>query len=102
MPETKIDTQIKTVPDKLERSLHRWKKMYLDALRQMNEAHEIKISPIIKDADTKRIANRSYFLAEERLSLLKNDKNKNSTLSEFYTFRYLASEGFLPGYNFTR
>ena len=97
-----LDTQIKTVPDKLERSLHRWKKMYLDALRQMNEAHEIKISPIIKDADTKKIANRSYFLAEERLSLLKNDKNKNSTLSEFYTFRYLASEGFLPGYNFTR
>ena len=41
-------------------------------------------------------------MAEERLNLLKNDKNRNSTLSEFYTFRYLASEGFLPGYNFTR
>jgi very-short-patch-repair endonuclease len=42
--------------------------------------------------------------AKDRKSLLENqsDKNKNSTLSEFYTFRYLASEGFLPGYNFTR
>lgn len=76
--------------------------MYLDALRQMNEAHEIKTNPIIKDSDTKRTANRSYFLAEERLRLLLNEKNKNSTFSEFYTFRYLASEGFLPGYNFTR
>ena len=97
-----LDNEIQSVPAKLEKSLLRWKKMYVDALRQMNEAHEIKISPIIKDNDTKRLANRSYFLAEERLNLLKNEKNKNSTLSEFYTFRYLASEGFLPGYNFTR
>jgi superfamily II DNA/RNA helicase/very-short-patch-repair endonuclease len=97
-----VDDRIKSVPGELEKALRRWKKMYLDALRQMNEAHEIKTSPIIKDAETKRLANRSYFLAEERLNLLKNEKNKNSTLSEFYTFRYLASEGFLPGYNFTR
>jgi superfamily II DNA/RNA helicase/very-short-patch-repair endonuclease len=97
-----LENEIKHVPSKLEKSLIRWKKMYLDALRQMNEAHEIKTSPIIKDNETKRLANRSYFLAEERLNLLRNEKNKNSTLSEFYTFRYLASEGFLPGYNFTR
>jgi len=94
--------EIKNVPAKLDQALLRWKKIYLDALRQMNEAHEIKTSPIIKDGETKKLANRSYFLAEERLNLLKNDKSRNSTLSEFYTFRYLASEGFLPGYNFTR
>jgi very-short-patch-repair endonuclease len=99
-----LEVQIKTVPEKLEVALYRWRKMYVDALRQMNEAHEIKSSPIIKDADLKKIANRSYWLAENRLNLLLNqlDKNKNSSLSEFYTFRYLASEGFLPGYNFTR
>lgn len=97
-----LENQIRTVPDKLEHSLLRWRKMYLVALRQMNEAHEIKISPINKDNDVKRLANRSYFLAGERLNLLKNEGSKNSALSEFYTFRYLASEGFLPGYNFTR
>ncbi|MCC6837049.1 MAG: DEAD/DEAH box helicase [Bacteroidia bacterium] len=99
-----LETQIKTVPEKLENALLRWRKMYLDALRQMNEAHEVKSSPIIKDPETKKIANRSYWLAENRLNLLLNqsDRNKNSSLSEFYTFRYLASEGFLPGYNFTR
>lgn len=97
-----IDNQIRTVPDKLQNALLRWKKMYLDALRQMNEAHEIKTSPVIKDAETKKLANRSYYLAEERLKLLTNDNRNFSTLSEFYSFRYLASEGFLPGYNFTR
>ncbi len=99
-----LEIQIKNVPIKLENSLLRWRKMYLDALRQMNEAHEIKTSPIIKDQVEKRIADRSYWLAENRMHLLLNnsEKSKNSTLSEFYTFRYLASEGFLPGYNFTR
>ncbi|MBK7695596.1 MAG: hypothetical protein IPI30_15165 [Saprospiraceae bacterium] len=52
----------------------------------------------------KKLATISYARAKDRKNLLENqsDKNKNSTLSEFYTFRYLASEGFLPGYNFTR
>jgi superfamily II DNA/RNA helicase/very-short-patch-repair endonuclease len=99
-----LDTQIRTVPDKLEQALLRWRKMYLDALRQMNEAHETHISPIIKDSERKKLAGISYARAKDRKSLLENqaDKNRNSTLSEFYTFRYLASEGFLPGYNFTR
>jgi superfamily II DNA/RNA helicase/very-short-patch-repair endonuclease len=102
--ETWLDTQIRTVPDKLENALLRWRKMYLDALRQMNEAHETHISPIVKDPEIKRLANISYTRAKDRKSLLENqsDKSRNSTLSEFYTFRYLASEGFLPGYNFTR
>lgn len=99
-----LEREIKDVPVKLEKSLLRWRKMYLDALRQMNEAHETHISPVIKDAELKKLANISYMRAKDRKSLLENqsDKNKNSTLSEFYTFRYLASEGFLPGYNFTR
>ena len=99
-----LEKNIKTVPDKLELALLRWRTMYVDALRQMNEAHEIQVSPIIKDNDLKKLASLSYARAKDRKSLLENDSNtkKNTTLSEFYTFRYLASEGFLPGYNFTR
>jgi superfamily II DNA/RNA helicase/very-short-patch-repair endonuclease len=99
-----LETQIKTVPQKLEDALLRWRSMYLDALRQMNEAHELQMSPIIKDNELKKLAGISYARAKDRKSLLENqsDKKKNTTLSEFYTFRYLASEGFLPGYNFTR
>lgn len=99
-----LEAQIRTVPDKLEHALLRWRRMYLDALRQMNEAHETHISPVIKDAELKKLASISYMRAKDRKNLLENqsDKNKNSSLSEFYTFRYLASEGFLPGYNFTR
>lgn len=99
-----LEREIKTVPDKLAGSINRWRKMYLDALRQMNEAHETQISPLIKDAEQKKTASLSYNRAKDRKSLLENQSNdkRNTTLSEFYTFRYLASEGFLPGYNFTR
>jgi superfamily II DNA/RNA helicase/very-short-patch-repair endonuclease len=99
-----LENEIKSVPAKLEKALLRWRKMYLDALRQMNEAHEKKISPIIKDEKEKKDANWQYYLAEQRKNNLLNqsEKGKSSSLSEFYTFRYLASEGFLPGYNFTR
>lgn len=101
---TWLESQIKTVPVKLEDALLRWRTMYLDALRQMNEAHETMVSPIVKDSELKKLASMSYFRAKDRKTLLENqsDSNKNSSLSEFYTFRYLASEGFLPGYNFTR
>jgi superfamily II DNA or RNA helicase len=101
---TWIEKEIKTVPAKLEDALLRWRRMYLDAIRQMNEAHEIHISPIIKDQEKKRLALVSYLRAKDRKQLLENDgdNGKNSSLSEFYTFRYLASEGFMPGYNFTR
>lgn len=99
-----LDSQIRTVPDKLESALLRWRRMYLDALRQMNEAHEKMMSPVLKDPEDKKTASLSYFRAKDRKELLENEsaKSKNSSLSEFYTFRYLASEGFLPGYNFTR
>jgi superfamily II DNA/RNA helicase len=99
-----LDNEIKNVPSKLEEALLRWRRMYLDALRQMNEAHEIHKSPILKDKELKKRASISYMRAKDRKYLLENqaDRNKNTTLSEFYTFRYLASEGFLPGYNFTR
>ena len=46
---------------------------------------------------------RNQDQATRQLDLLRNDlRGKSSELSEFYPYRYLASEGFLPGYNFTR
>jgi hypothetical protein len=38
----------------------------------------------------------------QRDLLLNNNKRSFGSESEFYIFRYLASEGFLPGYGFTR
>ena len=57
------------------------------------------------DSPGKRLRKEQNFerQATRQLNLLRNDLFGRSTeLSEFYPYRYLASEGFLPGYNFTR
>jgi len=41
-------------------------------------------------------------LARRQLSILRNEQRGSRSHSEFYPYRYLADEGFLPGYNFTR
>ena len=59
--------------------------------------------PTIKSgAQEKKSANKDHFLAQRQRELLLNDSANFTSQSEFYIFRYLAAEGFLPGYNFTR
>ena len=54
-------------------------------------------------SDEYRKHKRNQDQATRQLDLLRNDlAGRSSELSEFYPYRYLASEGFLPGYNFTR
>lgn len=85
-------------------SFERWITLYSSALNMMNRAHIILQDPTLKsDSPQKKDANTQYAVAKKQLALLKNDsKQSMSNESEFYIFRYLASEGFLPGYNFTR
>ncbi len=82
--------------------LSRWENMDKNANDQINRANQItgsglysSKSPIWKEAD------RNHRLAGNLLKVLRNEDHSNS-LSEFYPYRYLAAEGFLPGYNFTR
>lgn len=97
--------KIESFPSNLENSLLRWRKMYLDAKRQSDDAQKVLTNPLIKDKETKINATVSQQRAIGKINLLSNlniSNLKSSSLSEFYTFRYLAAEGFLPGYNFTR
>ena len=82
----------------------RWIKLYVSALDMMNRAHIVQQDPTLKsDSPQKKEANIQYAVAKKQLALLKNDSRQSiGNDSEFYVFRYLAAEGFLPGYNFTR
>lgn len=97
-----------------EQALHRWRALYRTAILQFREANEI-IENRIYSADHEKIKQAwvSRRNAERQMELLLNDdksgnqRNGNSnssskSQSEFYPYRYLAAEGFLPGYNFTR
>lgn len=81
------------------RSFHRWRELYRSARREQDEAHGIQQKTSFKPGERKEAARRHYRATEE-LDMLERGQASNG--SDFYTYRYLATEGFLPGYNFPR
>lgn len=99
-----FDKKINSFVSRFQKAFDRWIKLYLSALNMMNKSHIILKDPTLKsDNPIRTEAKIQYSISQKQIALLKNDSNSsNNNESEFYIFRYLASEGFLPGYNFTR
>lgn len=105
-----IKLQIDNFLSNFDASLNRWRDLYRAALSQFKAANEIIENKIYGENHEKiREAKRSWNQAVRQMDLLLNESNrskgnqsKKSDQSEFYPYRYFASEGFLPGYNFTR
>lgn len=87
------------IGDEFEQDCNRWRGLYLSALTQQASQHAI-MKDATRSTAEKQIANRLRAEAEAQLRLLSD--NKNVIQSDFYSYRYFASEGFLPGYNFPR
>ncbi len=81
-----------------DEAFDRWRELYNGVQRQMEAANKIIQSPATSQKDREN-ANRRYQDAKNQFSLLLKSGSQNN---DFYTFRYLASQGFLPGYNFPR
>ena len=99
-----IDQNLSKISDNLDRSLDRWRKLYRSARIILTRAtQKIESGTLSLGSDEYRKHKRNQDQATRQLDLLRNDlAGRSSELSEFYPYRYLASEGFLPGYNFTR
>ena len=99
-----LDNHIAALPDSLDQSLARWRTLYREARASLSKASQsIESGLLIFGSDEYRQQKRLQDQASIQLKLLKNESSGNGTeMTEFYVFRYLASEGFLPGYNFTR
>jgi very-short-patch-repair endonuclease len=82
-----------------EQALERWRALYRAAANQRETQHKIIIDAS-RSADDKKQAKRLRREAEAQLELLLETKIYRD--SDFYSYRYFASEGFLPGYNFPR
>ncbi len=99
-----IDQNLSKIADNLDHALDRWRKLYRSAPTILSRARQkIESATLSLGSDEYRKHKRSQDQATRQLDLLRNDlTGRSSDLSEFYPYRYLASEGFLPGYNFTR
>ncbi len=99
-----VDQNLTKLADNLDQSLNRWRRLYRSARAILTKATQhIESGTLGLGSDEYRKHKRNQDQATRQLDLLRNDLGgRSSELSEFYPYRYLASEGFLPGYNFTR
>lgn len=90
--------------DRFDSAFERWRVLYRNAEKMVQQAQVILTNPTFKSgSDERKQALNDQKTGLRQRDLLLNDTRKSSgNESEFYVFRYLASEGFLPGYNFTR
>lgn len=97
-----IEDAVRGTPERFDRAFDRWRGLFKAALVDQAEQNRRVLDHTLSERD-RRIAVNRRKEAETQLNLLKNESVDNrSVLSDFYPYRYLASEGFLPGYSFPR
>jgi superfamily II DNA/RNA helicase len=84
---------------RFERAFGRWRDLFVAAENQRDNARRT-MDDYSAPQKEKNAAKSRHAQAMEQLDLLQ--KGTDSLSSDFYTYRYLATEGFLPGYNFPR
>ncbi len=90
----------RTVGVNLDTACDRWRSLYRAALAQYLLQSKI-IADASRSAQDKNEAKKLRREAEAQLDLL-TAASASTSQSDFYAYRYFASEGFLPGYSFPR
>jgi len=84
---------------RLKAAFNRWRDLFTAAEEQRDAARRT-MDDYATPPREKRSAKSRHDQALDQLNLLQKGNDRFS--SDFYTYRYLATEGFLPGYNFPR
>ncbi len=96
---TWLTETVKQAPLSLDRAADRWRHLYRNAKEQQERQHTI-VADALRSSDERKVAQRLREEAEVQLDLL--TRARPDSFSDFYSYRYFATEGFLPGYNFPR
>jgi ATP-dependent helicase YprA (DUF1998 family)/very-short-patch-repair endonuclease len=94
-----LEDVLNRIPRTFEQACERWRDLYRAASRQRDIQNKI-IGDASISAKDKQTARRLRQEAESQIDLLL--ESSDIIHSDFYSYRYFASEGFLPGYNFPR
>lgn len=86
-------------PHEFDAAFDRWRELYNSARTQLMEANQRSEIAGLSGADRRKI-KAAQMQASDQIAILEQGKASNG--SDFYSYRYLATEGFLPGYNFPR
>lgn len=99
-----IDGKLNSYQIDFDKSLDRWRSLYRLAQQQIEDAQVIIRNNVYGENSNEK---KEALLKEKRGTELRDmlmgkNQGKNFEENEFYPYRYFASEGFLPGYNFTK
>jgi hypothetical protein len=92
-----IDRVLAEAPRRFNEAFDRWRELFRAATRQFQEA-TVALSRARRREDQDRANARLQEALRQKNLLLQINTNREE--GDFYPYRYLASEGFLPGYNF--
>jgi ATP-dependent helicase YprA (DUF1998 family) len=94
-----VNQVILRAPDQFSNALERWRVLFDATRQQMDMADQIVKSHTASHGERQNAQRRYGDAARQYAVLLKTGNGQNT---DFYSYRYLASQGFLPGYNFPR
>jgi ATP-dependent helicase YprA (DUF1998 family)/very-short-patch-repair endonuclease len=94
-----VDRTLSASAKRLNEACDRWRGLYLGALKQARLQNKI-IQEATSTSEARAQATKLRYEAEAQLRLL--TEVEKISQSDFFSYRYFASEGFLPGYNFPR
>ena len=98
-----LEEILEQAAERFDRAWDRWRELFRSAWEQLLEAQQLTLQAYHqKGAEKEAARKRAEMLqreAQRQLDLLRAEGTKYDE-SDFYSYRYLASEGFLPGYNF--
>lgn len=86
-------------PERFNQAFDRWRELYHSARSQLAEANARSMITGLPKVERQKI-KATQMQATDQIAILEQGKASNG--SDFYSYRYLATEGFLPGYNFPR
>ena len=96
-----LDDTLIQAPLRFDRACDRWRDLYRGAL-EMRATQNKVIGDASRSPDDRDRARRLRGEAESQLEILRGEGSESTMQSDFYSYRYFASEGFLPGYSFPR
>jgi ATP-dependent helicase YprA (DUF1998 family)/very-short-patch-repair endonuclease len=95
-----IEDTVRAAAQRFDAACDRWRGLYNAALAEQREQNR-RVLDNSTTPQARRTAEGRRRQAENQLRLLKNEESEQQ-YSDFYSYRYFASEGFLPGYSFPR
>ncbi len=91
-----LESILEQAPKNFNKAFERWREMFRAATEEMRRGQKLEYSHV---RDEQQQGRRMVEEAKRQRNLLLQ-QNVEREEGDFYPYRYLATEGFLPGYNF--